>query len=90
MSKSLKVTGEEAWKRVEKVNGELFVLTYGAVVAQLCRDCGAAGIEGVNEELYKMYNVLEVISIYSNVLLCSLMFSYVFFCSVFKGFQYRL
>ncbi len=54
MTKSLKTVGEEAWKRVEKVNGELFVLTYGAIVSQLCRDCGAAGLPSVNDELYKM------------------------------------
>ena len=54
MQKSLKTAGEEAWKRVEKVNGELFVLTYGAIVAQLCRDAGETGIGGVNEELYRM------------------------------------
>lgn len=30
---------EETWKRVDKVNAELFVLTYGSIVAQLCNDC---------------------------------------------------
>lgn len=53
-TKALKTAGEEAWKRAEKVNGELFVLTYGAIVAQLCRDCGPEGISGVNAELFKM------------------------------------
>lgn len=60
-SKVIKAAGEEAWKRAEKVNGELFVLTYGAIVSQLCRDIPPteqAQQEGylhpVNEELYRM------------------------------------
>lgn len=57
-NKTLKTAGEEAWKRAEKVNGELFVLTYGAIVAQLCRDLSPSStesfLEPVNEELYRM------------------------------------
>ncbi|TPX53925.1 hypothetical protein SeMB42_g00559 [Synchytrium endobioticum] len=33
------VTPDELWKsRIEKINGELFSLTYGSVVAQLIKD----------------------------------------------------
>ncbi|EPY52539.1 TRAPP complex subunit Bet3 [Schizosaccharomyces cryophilus OY26] len=53
MSKSK--VGEDVYKKVEKVNAELFVLTYGSIVAQLCRDMN---YEYVNEELEKMgYNI---------------------------------
>ncbi|KAH3686633.1 hypothetical protein WICPIJ_002383 [Wickerhamomyces pijperi] len=39
MSKSLKTTGEDLWKnKADKVNSELFTLTYGSIVAQLVRD----------------------------------------------------
>jgi hypothetical protein len=57
--------GEDLWKnRVEKVvflqyvvrtnslNAELFVLTYGSVVAQLCKDTDDAN--EVNKQLEKM------------------------------------
>ena len=44
---------EETWKRVDKVNAELFVLTYGSIVAQLCNDCDEY-VE-VNKQLDKMY-----------------------------------
>lgn len=37
-SKNWKQIGDEAWKRADKVNGELFALTYGCLVAQLLRD----------------------------------------------------
>lgn len=36
--KNYKLIGEEAWKRCDKVPGELFVFTYGALVASLFRD----------------------------------------------------
>ena len=46
--------GEDVWKnRIEKVNAELFVLTYGSLVAQLVRDCES--YQQVNAELDKMY-----------------------------------
>ncbi|CAG8508327.1 22448_t:CDS:2 [Gigaspora margarita] len=39
MSKQYKTIGEDVWKnRVEKINAELFTLTYGSVVAQLVKD----------------------------------------------------
>jgi hypothetical protein len=37
-AKNYKQLGEDAWKRADKVNGELFALTYGALVAQMLRD----------------------------------------------------
>lgn len=50
--------GEEAWKnRVDKVNAELVTLTYGTIVAQLCRDFEYNYPE-VNKQLDKMgYNI---------------------------------
>eukprot|EP01117_Protostelium_nocturnum_P016131 TRINITY_DN632_c0_g1_i1.p1 TRINITY_DN632_c0_g1~~TRINITY_DN632_c0_g1_i1.p1 ORF type:complete len:190 (+),score=72.56 TRINITY_DN632_c0_g1_i1:134-703(+) len=48
--------GEQVFKEVEKVNAELFTLTYGAIVAQLLRD--HEDVEAVNEQLEKMgYNI---------------------------------
>lgn len=56
--KSLKTMGEEVWKnRTEKVNAELFTLTYGSIVAQLCTDY-QRDFEKVNNQLYSMgYNI---------------------------------
>ncbi|KAK9378663.1 NO signaling/Golgi transport ligand-binding domain-containing protein [Kockiozyma suomiensis] len=50
--------GEDVWKtRIEKVNAELVTLTYGSVVAQLCKDFTNDYIQ-VNEQLDKMgYNI---------------------------------
>ncbi|GAB7341797.1 hypothetical protein MBLNU457_g0125t1 [Dothideomycetes sp. NU457] len=50
--------GEEVWKtRVDKVNAELVTLTYGTVVAQLCKDFNGDYAE-VNKQLDKMgYNI---------------------------------
>ncbi|KAF2218344.1 trafficking protein particle complex subunit 3 [Elsinoe ampelina] len=50
--------GEEVWKsRVDKVNAELVTLTYGTVVAQLCKDFNSDYVE-VNKQLDKMgYNI---------------------------------
>ncbi|CAK7208767.1 hypothetical protein SCUCBS95973_002688 [Sporothrix curviconia] len=50
--------GEEIWKtRIDKVNAELVTLTYGTIVAQLCRDYDNDYIE-VNKQLDKMgYNI---------------------------------
>ncbi|KAI9722148.1 MAG: transport protein particle 22 kDa subunit [Chrysothrix sp. TS-e1954] len=50
--------GEDIWKsRVDKVNAELVTLTYGTVVAQLCRDFENDYAE-VNKQLDKMgYNI---------------------------------
>ncbi|KAG9245183.1 trafficking protein-like protein particle complex subunit 3 [Calycina marina] len=50
--------GEEVWKsRVDKVNAELVTLTYGTMVAQLCKDYESDYLE-VNKQLDKMgYNI---------------------------------
>lgn len=50
--------GEEVWKsRVDKVNSELVILTYGTIVAQLCKDYENDYIE-VNKQLDRMgYNI---------------------------------
>ena len=45
---------DDTWKRVDKVNAELFVLTYGSIVAQLCNDCEEYA--DVNRQLDKMYD----------------------------------
>ncbi|KAL8293981.1 hypothetical protein RB598_005330 [Gaeumannomyces tritici] len=50
--------GEEIWKtRIDKVNAELVTLTYGTIVAQLCKDFDSDYI-AVNKQLDKMgYNI---------------------------------
>ncbi|KAI9889732.1 MAG: transport protein particle 22 kDa subunit [Vezdaea aestivalis] len=50
--------GEEVWKnRVDKINAELVTLTYGTIVAQLCKDYEGDYVE-VNKQLDKMgYNI---------------------------------
>jgi len=50
--------GEEVWKtRTDKINAELVTLTYGSVVAQLCKDLDGDYAE-VNKQLDKMgYNI---------------------------------
>ncbi|KAI5821341.1 NO signaling/Golgi transport ligand-binding domain-containing protein [Pyronema omphalodes] len=50
--------GEEVWKtRIDKVNAELVTLTYGSIVAQLCKDYEGDYME-VNKQLDKMgYNI---------------------------------
>ncbi|KAJ7724467.1 NO signaling/Golgi transport ligand-binding domain-containing protein [Mycena maculata] len=57
MSKQYKNIGEELWKgRPEKVNAELFALTYGALVVQLIQDY--EDYAEVNKQLDKMgYNI---------------------------------
>eukprot|EP01098_Paradermamoeba_levis_P000264 TRINITY_DN1026_c0_g1_i4.p1 TRINITY_DN1026_c0_g1~~TRINITY_DN1026_c0_g1_i4.p1 ORF type:complete len:201 (-),score=64.31 TRINITY_DN1026_c0_g1_i4:59-616(-) len=48
--------GERAFKEQEKINSELFSLTYGAIVSQLIKDF--EDIEEVNSQLEKMgYNI---------------------------------
>ena len=48
--------GGAAWKGMEKMNSELFTLTYGALVSQLIRD--HEDVEAVNVQLEKMgYNI---------------------------------
>ncbi|GME84953.1 unnamed protein product [Ambrosiozyma monospora] len=58
MSKQIKQSGDDIWKnKVEKVNSELFTLTYGSIVSQLCRDFNYNYSE-VNSQLFKMgYNI---------------------------------
>ncbi|TVY29748.1 Trafficking protein particle complex subunit [Lachnellula hyalina] len=50
--------GEEIWKtKIDKVNAELVTLTYGTIVAQLCKDYESDYVE-VNKQLDKMgYNI---------------------------------
>ncbi|KAJ3507932.1 hypothetical protein NLJ89_g6028 [Agrocybe chaxingu] len=56
-SKQYKSIGEDLWKsRPEKINAELFALTYGALVVQLIQDY--EDYEEVNKQLEKMgYNI---------------------------------
>ncbi|KZT28420.1 transport protein particle complex subunit [Neolentinus lepideus HHB14362 ss-1] len=57
MSKQYKAIGEDIWKgRTEKINAELFALTYGALVVQLIQDY--EDYAEVNKQLDKMgYNI---------------------------------
>ncbi|KAJ7063474.1 transport protein particle complex subunit [Mycena amicta] len=57
MSKQYKGIGEDLWKgRPEKINAELFALTYGALVVQLIQDY--EDYAEVNKQLDKMgYNI---------------------------------
>ncbi|TEB26636.1 BET3 family protein [Coprinellus micaceus] len=56
--KQYKAIGEELWKaRSEKINAELFALTYGALVVQLIQDYDQ-DYDEVNKQLEKMgYNI---------------------------------
>jgi len=56
-SKQYKAIGEDLWKgRTEKINAELFALTYGALVVQLIQDY--EDYDEVNKQLEKMgYNI---------------------------------
>lgn len=55
-SKSYARTGEQTWNKMPKMNGELFALTYGAMVMQLIKDY--EGVDEVNKQLEKMgYNI---------------------------------
>ena len=55
-TKSTTRQGEQAWAKVPKVNGEVFALTYGAMVIQLIKDYEA--VDEVNKQLEKMgYNI---------------------------------
>ncbi|KAF9166928.1 transport protein particle 22 kDa subunit [Actinomortierella ambigua] len=57
MAKQYKALGEDIWKtKVEKINAELFTLTYGSIVAQLLKDY--EDYQEVNKQLEKMgYNI---------------------------------
>ncbi|KAL8279321.1 hypothetical protein RQP46_008358 [Phenoliferia psychrophenolica] len=51
-----KLLGDDLYKRSDKVNGELFALTYGALVVQLIKDY--EDYDEVNKQLEKMgYNI---------------------------------
>lgn len=56
--KQVRQIGEELWKSdVIKINSELFTLTYGSIVAQLCRE-NDYDYAKVNDILYEMgYNI---------------------------------
>lgn len=56
--KSLKAIGESIWKnKTTKINAELFALTYGSVVSQLCTDY-QRDFNKVNSQLFSMgYNI---------------------------------
>ncbi|KAI8391459.1 transport protein particle complex subunit [Radiomyces spectabilis] len=56
-AKQYKALGDEVWKvKVEKINAELFTLTYGSMVVQLVKDYEDYG--EVNKQLEKMgYNI---------------------------------
>ncbi|CUM46532.1 unnamed protein product [Debaryomyces fabryi] len=58
MSKASRFSSDDIWKNnVEKINSELFTLTYGSVVSQLCRDYNN-NYQEVNLQLDKMgYNI---------------------------------
>jgi FlaA1/EpsC-like NDP-sugar epimerase len=52
MPEQTKSLGDELWKsRVEKISGELFALTYGALVAQLIKETSKDNMEEVNQSL---------------------------------------
>lgn len=58
-STTAKLYSSDQWNRtrVDKVNAELVTLTYGTIVAQLCRDYDNDYVE-VNKQLDKMgYNI---------------------------------
>ena len=50
---SSRVSGDELWKKCDKISSELFVLTYGSLVAQLIKDADGNYIS-VNQQLDKM------------------------------------
>ncbi|SCV06160.1 LANO_0H23420g1_1 [Lachancea nothofagi CBS 11611] len=56
--KSLKVFSDDIWKnKTAKINAELFTLTYGSIVSQLCTDY-ERDFAKVNNQLYSMgYNI---------------------------------
>jgi len=55
-AKSYKTAGDAAWAATDKVNAELFAMTYGAMVVQLVKDY--KDVKTVNVELERMgYNI---------------------------------
>ncbi|KAK5781302.1 TRAPP complex core subunit BET3 PWA37_004735 [Arxiozyma heterogenica] len=57
-SKFFKTFGDDIWKnKIEKVNAELFIMTYGVIVQQLCQDFNNDYMK-INENLFSMgYNI---------------------------------
>eukprot|EP01091_Cochliopodium_minus_P013017 TRINITY_DN4083_c0_g1_i1.p1 TRINITY_DN4083_c0_g1~~TRINITY_DN4083_c0_g1_i1.p1 ORF type:complete len:200 (-),score=71.79 TRINITY_DN4083_c0_g1_i1:86-661(-) len=54
--KNHKQLGEKTWGQVEKINSELFCLTYGAIVSQLLNDF--EDVDQTNKQLEQMgYNI---------------------------------
>jgi len=49
---NLQRVADTTWAKNEKINSELFTLTYGAIVCQLLKDIDS--IEEVNNQLFKM------------------------------------
>jgi hypothetical protein len=59
MAKQHKSQGDDVWKtKVEKINAELFALTYGSLVAQLVKDY--EDYNQVNIQLEKMYHHVHI------------------------------
>ncbi|KAI9311129.1 transport protein particle complex subunit [Dichotomocladium elegans] len=57
-AKQFKALGEEVWKnKVEKINAELFTLTYGSLVVQLAKDY--EDYSEVNKQLELMQRLIE-------------------------------
>ncbi|KAH3900194.1 probable Trafficking protein particle complex subunit BET3 [Saccharomycodes ludwigii] len=58
INKPLKALGDDIWtNKTAKINAELFTLTYGSIVAQLCHDY-KRDFKRVNEKLFQMgYNI---------------------------------
>lgn len=56
--KSMKQIGDSVWKsKTSKINAELFTLTYGSIVSQLCQDYHR-DFKKVNAQLFSMgYNI---------------------------------
>ena len=54
----LRKTGEAAFSKVEKINSELFSLTYVAIVTQLLKDYEE--VDATNEQLEKMCYIFGV------------------------------
>jgi len=55
-TQNLQRVGEQTYNKIDKINAELFTLTYGAIVCQLIKDFDS--IDEVNNQLEKMgYNI---------------------------------
>lgn len=56
--KNYKQIGEDGWRRAEKMNGDLFALTYGCLVASLYKDTEDATL--VNTQLDKLGHAMGI------------------------------